>query len=125
MHSGIGDKSELEALEIQTILHLPSVGKNASEQPAFSTKWLVNSTDTRDTLNRNATLFNEAFQLWNETGGGPFGNPVATHIAWVRLPENSSIFSQFSDPAAGPNTPHIELVTAVCDFSLLVSLGTY
>lgn len=113
MHSGIGDRSELNALGIESLHHLPSVGKNASDQPFLGIQWVVNSTDTLDTLNRNQTLFNEAFKLWNETGGGPFGNLGPTHVAWLRLPQNASIFEQFPDPAAGAETPHIELVTEV------------
>ncbi|KIJ49388.1 GMC oxidoreductase [Sphaerobolus stellatus SS14] len=109
MHSGIGDQATLQQLGIETLLDLPSVGQNASDQPFVTAAWLVNSTDTLDTLNRNVTLFNEAFSLWNKTHGGPFGDPTASHIAWIRLPRNSSIFKTSVDPSAGPNTPHIEL----------------
>ncbi|KIJ54911.1 GMC oxidoreductase [Sphaerobolus stellatus SS14] len=111
MHSGIGDRSELEPLGIKSLLNLPSVGKNATDQPGLFTTWLVNSTDTLDNLGRNMTLFNEAFQLWNETGGGPFGNPPETHVGWARIPKNATIFQQVPDPSAGPNTPHFEIYT--------------
>ncbi|KIJ49389.1 GMC oxidoreductase [Sphaerobolus stellatus SS14] len=109
MHSGIGDRTELQKLDIQPLLHLPSVGKNASDHPVLGVSWEVNSVDTLDTLNRNATVFQAAFKLWNETHGGPLGNPGSTHIGWQRLANNASIFKQFPDPSAGPNTAHIEL----------------
>jgi len=31
-------------------------------------------------------------------------------MGWLRIPDNSSIFEQFPDPAAGPNTSHYELI---------------
>ncbi|KIJ49372.1 GMC oxidoreductase [Sphaerobolus stellatus SS14] len=108
--SGIGDKADLHKVNISSTLHLPSVGKNASDQPFAAVVFQVNSTNTVDSISRNITLFNEDFALWNMTHGGPFGNPAPSHIAWLRLPGNASIFETVQDPAAGPNTPHLEVV---------------
>jgi len=113
MHSGIGDKAELTSLGLPTFVNLPSVGKNASDQPTIAAGWSVNSTDTEDNLNQNATLLEEAFKLWNAIHKGPFGVPLASHVIWQRLPKNSSVFWDFPDPAAGPNTPHVEIAIGV------------
>ncbi|KAF8580298.1 GMC oxidoreductase [Ramaria rubella] len=111
MNSGIGDQQDLKTVGIETILHLPSVGKNVSDQPFIGSPWLVNSTATLDDINRNTTLFDAAFGLWNETHAGPFGDASGSHIGWLRLPDNATIFEQVPDPAAGPLSPHFELVT--------------
>ncbi|KAJ6494979.1 aryl-alcohol oxidase [Mycena vulgaris] len=33
-----------------------------------------------------------------------------THIGWLRIPDNSTIFDRFPDPSAGANTPHYEFI---------------
>ena len=76
--------------------------------------WLVNSTATLDTIVRNETLIEEDLILWNVTGKGPFTDPGANQIAWLRMPENSTVFDATGDPSAGPNSAHIELLPAVC-----------
>jgi len=114
MHSGIGDRNELRAVGIKSILHLPSVGKNATDQPGIFASWNVNSTDTLDDLLINQTRFNNALAVWNQTGGGPLGNPPETHVGWLRMPKNSSVFETIPDPAAGPETPHFEIFPKVC-----------
>ena len=68
LYSGIGDRNELQAGGIKSILHLPSVGKNATDQPGIFTSWNVNSTDTLDDLLRNQTRFNDALAVHQESG---------------------------------------------------------
>ncbi|KAF7378422.1 GMC oxidoreductase [Mycena sanguinolenta] len=99
MNSGIGDKNALTALGISSVLDLPSVGQNATDQPTFFATWAY----------KNATLFNEAYAEWNATHTGPFTNLPVTHIAWTRLDADSPIFKNVTDPSAGPKTPHIEI----------------
>ncbi|KAJ3757799.1 alcohol oxidase [Lentinula raphanica] len=110
MHSGIGDFEELESLGIKMIHHLPSVGKNLTEQPIVRNKWLVNSTATLETIARNDTLLAEVTEEWERRRMGPLVDPPLSFIGWLRLPENSSIFQEVPDPAAGPNTSHYELI---------------
>ncbi|KAJ7471265.1 glucose dehydrogenase short protein [Mycena galericulata] len=109
MHSGIGDRDALTALNIPSLLHLPSVGQNATDQPMLNVSWFVNSTQTMGTISHNATLYNEAFVEWNRSHTGPFVEIPLTHIAWLRLNPDSPIFENVTDPSAGPNTPHIEM----------------
>lgn len=69
---------------------------------------------THRSITNNATLQAELLQQWEEHRTGPFVNAGASHIAWSRIPDNSSIFDVTSDPAAGSNTPHYELIITVC-----------
>ncbi|KAJ6449335.1 alcohol oxidase [Mycena sanguinolenta] len=112
LNSGVGDKNALTALGIPSVLHLPSVGTNATDQPLLFAMWSVNSTQTIDTIKQNTTLLNEAYAQWNATHTGPFTNlpAPATHIVWTRLDADSSIFKNVTDPSAGPKTPHIEII---------------
>ncbi|KIJ26540.1 GMC oxidoreductase, partial [Sphaerobolus stellatus SS14] len=83
LNSDIGDSSELGALGIQALHHLPSVGKNASGHPLIGTDFVVNSTNTLDVLGYNETEHNAAFKLWNSMGKGPFKLPgiAGSHVA--------------------------------------------
>ncbi|KAF7375803.1 GMC oxidoreductase [Mycena sanguinolenta] len=110
LNSGVGDKSALTALGITSVLDLPSVGQNATDQPAIFAEWSVNSTQTLDPIEQNTNLLNEAYAQWNASRTGPFTNIGTTHIAWTRLDANSPIFESVTDPAAGPKTPHIEIL---------------
>ncbi|KAJ7318137.1 pyranose dehydrogenase [Mycena albidolilacea] len=108
-HSGIGDPNILNPLGIPTILDLPSVGQGIQDQPFFPAVWSVNFTQTFDSVTENATRFDEAFAEWNNSHTGPFAMFGPSHIAWLRLAPDSPIFENFSDPSAGPETPHIEI----------------
>ncbi|KAJ6625745.1 aryl-alcohol-oxidase from pleurotus Eryingii [Mycena sp. CBHHK59/15] len=110
LHSGIGDSSALSALGITPLHNLPSVGQNLSDHVNVIQAWLVNSNDTYESAARNATLAAEEFFQWNTTRTGPLVDSAATHLGWLRVPDNSSIFEGLSDPAAGPNTAHFELM---------------
>ncbi|KAJ7475197.1 aryl-alcohol-oxidase from pleurotus Eryingii [Mycena galericulata] len=101
MHSGIGNSSMLSSLGIQPLHNLPSVGQNLSDHPIVGVGFLVKSTDTYETAERNATLAAEQLAEWTATRSGP--------LRFLRLPDNASIFERFLDPAVGPNTPHYEL----------------
>ncbi|KAJ7856682.1 aryl-alcohol oxidase-like protein [Mycena olivaceomarginata] len=109
MHSGIGDRRALQALGITTLLDLPSVGTNVSDHPVVGLSWMVNSTQTLESITQNATAFNEAFAQWNRSHTGPFVDLGVSQLGWFRLDRNASIFKEFRDPAAGPDTPHFEL----------------
>ncbi|KAF8184137.1 pyranose dehydrogenase [Mycena galopus ATCC 62051] len=117
MNSGVGNKTALTALGIPSVLDLPSVGQNATEQPGINAGWSVNSTQTVDEITQNATLFAEAFAQWNATHTGPFVNIPVTHIAWTRLDADSPIFENVTDPSAGPKTPHIEIFVGTGGFA--------
>jgi hypothetical protein len=79
---------------------------------------MVNSTQTIESITQNATAFNEAFAQWNRSHTGPFVDLGASQLGWFRLDRNASIFKEFRDPAAGPDTPHFELGFSVSIFNL-------
>ncbi|KAJ6494043.1 pyranose dehydrogenase [Mycena vitilis] len=110
LHSGIGDQATLNDLGIPTLLDLPSVGRNASDQPTFVAGWVVNSTQTADSIIQNSTFFNDAFAQWNQSHTGPFTTQATTHLAFLRLDAETLASNNFSDPSAGPNSPHMEVV---------------
>ncbi|KAH9477942.1 Pyranose dehydrogenase 1 [Psilocybe cubensis] len=109
LNSGIGDKDELAKLNIPSVLNLPSVGKNLTDQPNLSIQFSVNSNGFWDTINTNATLQALALAQWNQNRTGPYASPFTNFLIWSRLPSDSPIIAQYGDPSAGPNTPHIEL----------------
>ncbi|KAG6917144.1 hypothetical protein DXG01_003657 [Tephrocybe rancida] len=111
LNSGIGDSTELRAIGIKPVLHIPDVGKNFSDQPLSIATWLVNSTDTLDDIDRDTELQAKYLHQWETNQTGPFSSIPATHVIWGRLPDNSSIFQTVPDPASGKNTPHYEIIT--------------
>lgn len=113
LHSGIGDPELLKPLGIATILSLPSVGKNLTDHIGVSTTFIVNSTDTYDTVLRNETLLNEWIEEWTENKTGLLTDTSENHAAWLRLPDNSTVFENYSDPSSGPLTAHYEFIFQV------------
>ncbi|KAJ7708169.1 alcohol oxidase [Mycena rosella] len=111
LHSGIGNSATLTSLGIKPLHNLPSVGQNFTDHTLLSVGFFVNSNNTYETAERNATLAAQELTQWNTTRTGPdVDNPVS-HLGWLRV-LNTSIFEQFPDPAAGPNTSHYELIFA-------------
>ncbi|XP_006458797.1 hypothetical protein AGABI2DRAFT_177008 [Agaricus bisporus var. bisporus H97] len=100
LHSGIGDDALLKELGIQTLHSLPAVGQNLMDQPYIPAVWSVNS--TVPPVDPDAAL-----AQWQESHTGPFTMSTTSpnHIAYTRL---ANIQNEM-DPAAGPNTPHIEM----------------
>ena len=112
MLSGIGDKHALSKLGIKTIVDLPSVGKNMSDQAHLSSVWYVNSNDTFQDHLAPDRIAAEIAQ-WNVTHMGPLTPATAQHIGWLRLPKNDTIFQTYRDPSPGPTSAHYELLFVV------------
>ncbi|GLB38730.1 putative aryl-alcohol oxidase [Lyophyllum shimeji] len=111
-HSGIGDSALLSQVGVKPLVNLPSVGKNFTDHPFVANTWLVNSTDTFETALRNETLMEQQIKQWNESHTGPYAAATFATAGWLRVPDNSTIFQQFEDPSAGPNTSHFEFIIA-------------
>ncbi|KAJ7622106.1 aryl-alcohol-oxidase from pleurotus Eryingii [Roridomyces roridus] len=109
LQSGIGNSTTLKRIGITPLVNLPAVGQNMTEQPLVSNSWFANTTQSYESYNLNATQMQIDLALWNETHTGPLVSSSGAQVAFLRLPEDSPILSTFSDPAAGPETPHIEL----------------
>ncbi|KAF9445819.1 GMC oxidoreductase [Macrolepiota fuliginosa MF-IS2] len=115
LHSGIGDQSDLKALNIELTLHNPSVGKNLTDHPlifvAFSLAPGSIDLGPWENLDNDPTLQAQALALWNKNRTGPYVEYAPTHhIAWLRLPDNSSIIKQFGDPSSSRESGHIEII---------------
>ncbi|KAH9934335.1 aryl-alcohol oxidase-like protein [Fomitopsis serialis] len=108
--SGIGDPTLLQAVNITPLVNLTDVGQNLSDHPLLGNPWVVNSTATWDDIFRNASLANELFLQWNSTGTGPYVDDGTNQIAWIRLLNETEVFANFTDPSAGPASPHIEIL---------------
>lgn len=57
----------------------------------------------------------EALDLWRKERIGPNSEPTGPRhqILWSRIPEDAPILKEYSDPAAGPNSPHFEITLSV------------
>ncbi|KAF5351358.1 hypothetical protein D9758_008076 [Tetrapyrgos nigripes] len=109
LNSGIGDASTLSDLGITSVLHLPSVGQNYTEQGLIILPWFVNSTNPNEFTSQNATIRQELMKQWLKHKTGPMADGSQITVCYFRLPDNASIFETVEDPAAGPNTAHVEL----------------
>ncbi|KAJ7272415.1 alcohol oxidase [Mycena rebaudengoi] len=125
LNSGIGDSAKLSALGVQPLLNLPSVGQNLSDHALASAAWRVNSTNTFETIARNATLARQLIDQWVQSRTGQMVATPLSQIAWQRVPTTSSIFNRFSDPAAGTHTAHYELIFSAGYFGPLPATGNY
>ncbi|KAE9396762.1 alcohol oxidase [Gymnopus androsaceus JB14] len=108
LNSGIGNSTYLSQLGIPPLVNLPSVGQNLTDQPGLSTNvFLVNSTQTFDDINRNATLLDEVYTRFNRTGTGPLVDIGNNQVAFFRV--NESLTEMLGDPSSGKDSPHLEL----------------
>ncbi|EKM77597.1 hypothetical protein AGABI1DRAFT_121979 [Agaricus bisporus var. burnettii JB137-S8] len=119
LHSGIGDKIAFESLGMNSVINLPDVGKNLVDHPTMSVSWNTTSTNPFDGLVVNATLKAEQLNVWKDNRTGALTTLGINQVAFLRIPDNSDIFSQFPDPSAGKNSPHIELAIGVRTRNLL------
>jgi len=110
MLSGIGDRNSLEAMGIKSQLHLPDVGQNLVDHPIFASFFNVTSNNTGDDIFRNMTIFNADLAQWTASKNGIFANLPSSGAGFLRLSDNATIFSNFSDPAPGPQSPHFEII---------------
>lgn len=119
MNSGIGDEQHLSSMGIKPLVPLNDVGKNLSVQIAVNLIYNVNSTQTFDGIVRNATLRDELLAQWiNTNGAGPLGISYTSHDIFTRIPANSTIFENNTDPAAGPRSTHLQGTVQNGDISL-------
>jgi len=111
VHSGVGPPAMLSALGIPLVMSNPSVGQNLTDQPLLPLAWSVNNPDSFDDFVRNTTLFNQTLVQWTQNRTGPFVTSAGVnHLAWNRIASNATIWTQFTDPSAGPNSAHFEML---------------
>ncbi|KAF9039539.1 alcohol oxidase [Hymenopellis radicata] len=110
--SGIGNATELEALDIPVYVDNPSVGSNMTDHALVANVYEVTSSGTYDDLLRNSTLMAAAKAQWQTTRTGPLTAGVGNHVGYLRLPDDSAIFETVPDPSAGPQSSHFEILMA-------------
>jgi choline dehydrogenase-like flavoprotein len=110
MQSGIGPSCELAALNITTIVDLPSVGRNLTDHPLTPMYFKAKQNTTVDPILQNPSIMQKALRQWNTTHDGPLANTASNTYAFMQLPENATIFAMTSDPAAGPLSGNTELL---------------
>ncbi len=111
--SGIGNATELAALDIPVYVDNPSVGVNMTDHALVANVYEVTSNGTYDDLLRNSTLMAAAKEQWQTTRTGPLTAGVGNHVGYLRLPDDSAIFETVPDPSAGPQSSHFEILMAV------------
>ncbi|RDB27758.1 Pyranose dehydrogenase 1 [Hypsizygus marmoreus] len=107
LNSGIGNAKTLKAIGVKPLVDLPDVGQNMHDHPVLGNPWLVNSTNTFETLRRDTQLADDAITQWQVNKTGPLVNTILDHIGFVRL--NKKLVPK-PDTAAGPTTPHYEMI---------------
>ncbi|KZT03821.1 GMC oxidoreductase [Laetiporus sulphureus 93-53] len=122
--SGIGAPSALAAHDITLLVNSSGVGAGLQDHPSLESQWYVNSTGTFDTVLRNATLQAEALSLWESEGRGLYVEPGDVQVVWKRLENENVVFGPggYLDPAAGPSSPHIEMLPNDGFVSIIESL---
>ncbi|KAF5318063.1 hypothetical protein D9619_012083 [Psilocybe cf. subviscida] len=115
--SGIGDPNLLSKFGIPTLVNNPSVGANLSDHTLTPHIFNVAGTDSIDNVLRDPVQVQATLNQYVSTKTGLFANNIANHFGFKRVASNSPILAQFGDPAAGPNSPHFEIVTSNVFFS--------
>lgn len=109
LNSGIGNTRSLKALGIKPLVDLPDVGENLSDHPVVGNPFLANGNATFETIRRDAQLTNDAMTQWQVNKTGPFVDTIVDHVGFVRLDKK---LVPRQDSAAGPNTPHYEVIVS-------------
>ncbi|PBK63513.1 alcohol oxidase [Armillaria solidipes] len=108
LHSGIGDRTELAAVGIESTLHLPDVGKNLSDHVLWDIPFKVNDTNTIDNIYyKNTTFQAEALAEWQANRTGFLTAAAANQLGFLRIPGTANILN--GEPSAGNETAHYEL----------------
>ncbi|KAK1229723.1 hypothetical protein PQX77_007187 [Marasmius sp. AFHP31] len=125
--SGVGDAAHLTSVGVEPIHHLPGVGQNLSDHTRIATNFYVNSTDTFDQISRDPALSDRLFQQWKVNGTGPLVDTFINHLIFQKLDDSVMEANGFDldDPAAGPNSGHIELGVSNGFVGALPSTGNF
>lgn len=110
LNSGIGDSKALKSAGVKPVVNLVDVGENMSDHAFLGNGWQVNSTNTFDDFNRNATIRAQEINKWETTGTGFLVDTITSHVGFVRMEKDHPIFKTTPDPSAGSTSAHYELL---------------
>ncbi|KAJ3739815.1 alcohol oxidase [Lentinula detonsa] len=117
LNSGIGDATELSAMNIPVVHNLPSVGKNLTEQPAVSNLW---NTSSPVPAAEAEAAYEQALAQWNSTRTGRMVLAISNTVGFARMNmsnlEVEALVEQYGELAPGPASPHFELLPTVNAF---------
>ncbi|KAJ6576408.1 aryl-alcohol oxidase-like protein [Mycena vulgaris] len=110
MLSGIGPKTHISSLGIKPLVDLPDVGQNLQDQPVLGFQWSVPFSRLSDFVN-NQTAFSTALAQYQADQTGVLASSCALNtVAFLRVPNSSSLLKAHRDPSAGPHSPHFQIV---------------
>ncbi|KAK0473382.1 aryl-alcohol-oxidase from pleurotus Eryingii [Armillaria novae-zelandiae] len=89
LNSGVGDRTELSAMGIQPVLHIPAVGKNLTDHPSYILHFL-------------------SLAEWQANRTGFLSTGAANQGAFLRVPHDAGIIER--EPCAGDEAAHYELI---------------
>ncbi|KAI0030160.1 alcohol oxidase [Vararia minispora EC-137] len=113
MLSGIGSRSTLSGLGIQTIVDNPEVGQHFHDHPRFASIYTVaDDVPTMDIYIQNATLEAEALAQWKVDRTGPLVAGGPKQMSFSRNPTDIAPFNTSQDPSSGPTCGHYQLAFA-------------
>jgi choline dehydrogenase-like flavoprotein len=126
--SGIGNANDLKKLKIESIINNPNVGENLSDHTFLPNIFSVQDNgQSFDHIMRDNSLVQGVLDQWIQNKTGLFADNIANNFGFARLPSNATIFKTVRDPAAGPKSPHWELIITVYIFkaSIILTVLTF
>jgi len=121
LHSGIGNREELEVAGVETLVQNPSVGKNLTDHVAVLMSFSTNIQKTRCIFfpfwSASSSIWysfdqDVALEEWKTTRTGPLTRPFEMdHLTFVRLAKDAPPFRKegFHDPSPAEDSAHIEI----------------
>lgn len=115
LNSGIGNKTEVEAAGVESLVDLPGVGTNLQDHLYTTNLWSVNDNQTFDQYWNNEAFQEELLSAWKDGGDSQFlVDAPTTHVEFGRLPnDHPALQAVAEDPSSGHNSPHFELAFQV------------
>lgn len=110
--SGIGAAEDLAPLGIPVLVENSHVGRNLQDHPLLPNIFTVHENTSIDHILRDPIAVQAGIAEWAESRSGFITNNVINNLGFQRL--HPTMLEAFTDPSAGPHTPHFEIIFAVC-----------
>ncbi|KAJ3553827.1 hypothetical protein NM688_g3411 [Phlebia brevispora] len=108
--SGIGPQRVLRSVGITPIVDNNDVGAGLADHPLVPLYYEVNSNATWDNVLRDNNVFNADLAQWMSNRTGLFVDSPGNTQSFFRIPDDDPIWLLYKDPAAGPNSAHMETI---------------